>query len=76
MNPKWQQYAILVCVIPTIAMKALRKLLVKILLAALFNFKMGAIINIFWPISQFLKYIESSKFWKTKNGPKNNNNNL
>ena len=52
--------------------KALGKLLVVIFLVAILNFqngrhldfKMAAIFNIFWTISQLLSYLESSKLWQ------------
>ena len=47
-------------VIPWISIKALEKLLVVSLLAAILDFKMAAIFNIFLPISQ----LWSSKFWQ------------
>ena len=31
--------------------------------AAILDFKMAAIFNIFWPTSQLLSYLESSKWW-------------
>ena len=32
--------------------------------AAIFDFKMAAIFNIFWPTSQLLSYLKSSKWWQ------------
>ena len=52
--------------------KALGKLLVVVFLVAILifkngchlDFKMAAIFNIFWTISQLLSYLESSKLWQ------------
>ena len=52
MRSKWCQYLCLL--ISWIAIKVLRKLLVISLLAAILDFKMAAIFNIFWPIFQLL----------------------
>ena len=52
--------------------KALGKLLVVVLLVVILNFKngchldfkMAAIFNIFWTISQLLSYLEGSNWWQ------------